>query len=94
MAENGQRWEVALRRFVGTAIAFTILVAFYFLASLAMNERGAEEFSSLTDASIESDIWYYERKMRAGEGAICQMSIEEFRRYHALKDERQIRSSN
>ena len=52
------------------------------------------EFSNMTDVEITIDLQYYRGMLHNASGAGCQMSISDFRRYHALSNELEGRDSN
>ena len=52
------------------------------------------EFSNMTDVEITIDLQYYRGMLHNASGPGCQMSISDFRRYHALSNELDGRDSN
>ena len=57
-------------------------------------EWSHNEFFNMTDDEIEIDLQYYRGMLHNASGPGCQMSINDFRRYHALSNELEGRGSN
>lgn len=69
-------------------LLWAILAAIALVAYLAFFSTPAPPGSaSMTTRQIEIDLMYYQRKLTNGGRPHCEMSIEEFRRYHDLQDE-------
>ena len=83
--------------FSPTGLAIVALLSFSagFFTSLGLNyEWPQNEFSNMTDDQIIIDLQYYRGMLHNASEPGCQMSMTDFRRYHALKNELDGRDSN
>lgn len=79
--------------FIGFAVTYIVIFLFGFLLHAGLSlETPASKILSMTDKQIEVDLAYYQGKLSNASGAGCQMSVDEFRSYHDLQNERGSRA--
>ena len=82
-----------MNRFVPICVFFALLS---FVAGLSFGDlirSGRSELvTELNDRQLEVDLMFYQRKLKRPSYTGCQMSIDDFRKYHALNDERKRRA--
>ncbi len=75
------------------AVVFTIgCTGSLWLGTTIKTRPASSNVTELTDRQLQVDLMFYQRNLQKPGYTGCKMSIDDFRKYHALNDERKRRA--
>ncbi len=77
---------------IALLVMVLVAIAVGYILRGEVDELPLTEFRDMTAAAIGVDLEYYRGMLNNAAGNGCRLSIEEFRRYHALNDELERRA--